>query len=251
MPSIGHGHSSRLASVPASQLGAEVAKGTADPSINVITFTEVGNSERAAALKSPGWSKYQGSGSAGKGECAVMFKLSGWSKIFGEAHMLTDKPFYTGKGKKHAPIYVCSLVLDRTDCKSRLWISVAHLPSSVEGSGGFAKDQDKRVAAWKDAVQEWHRYQNKVIRPKWKPDVELVVADWNLDHKLGWVRDYIGNVWPSQYNRWRKPYPDKGTFKKRLIDATWASSNAGNGSKVLTSYSGVSDHRPFTDFYPL
>jgi len=239
MVNVRHAHcSSRYDESPAS-LANQVDKGSTheDPSCNLMTWTEVGTGDRASSLTADGWGTYAPHQET---DCAVMWRKERWTVQDKSTHQLTPKTWVVS-GKTHH-LVACRIVADAVDGSGRIWLSVAHFPSGVQGKGGFSNEHPDRVKAWKDGLKglaEWKRNQNE----RWNPTWMGMCADWNLDMKLGWCRDLIKSEFSQMHCTWQSPYPNGGTHTDRLIDAVWCGGRT-TLCKLLPDDSS-SDHRPW------
>src|SRR5262245_50289516 len=202
-----------------------------------MSWTEVGDPNRAKELKAAGWGTYAPHQDT---DCAVMWRQERWALASESTHKLTDKTWVVS-GKTHR-LVACKVVLDALDGSGRIWLSVAHFPSSVQGKGGFSSEYPDRVAAWKAGLvglADWKKNQHD----KWHPTWMGMCADWNLDFKQKWCRQYVKDEFPSMHCTWSKPFPNGGTHGSRLIDAVWC---GGTTTKcALLPDDNSSDHRPW------
>src|SRR5262245_29208969 len=213
MPPIRHADRSSRYDKSASSLAKQVTRGAEheDPSCNLMTFTEVGTADRAASLSADGWGTYAPHQDT---DCAVMWRKERWALVDSQVKRLTDATWVVS-GHTHK-LVACKVVLDAKDGSGRIWLSVAHFPSSVQGKGGFSDEHPDRVKAWKTGLQglaDWKKKQHD----KWHPTWMGMCADWNLDMKIGWCRQLIKDEFSAMHCTWQKPYPSGGTHGDRLI----------------------------------
>jgi hypothetical protein len=238
---IRHAHSSSLYSKGPLSLAAQVERAVTarNPNATLLTFTEVGSPERERVLYDAdpeNWAAWVPEPS----DVGMMWRRAQWRPRWKEPHKLTDKEWTDGQGRKHET-WAASALLDHTDGHS-LFVSVCHLPSNVQNGDRF--NDNAQARAWKSAVNGWHDYWTKV-RKKDKPDLGMIVADWNIDfHRSDW-RQYVQGIFPSMALGWSGNMPPKGqgTHGSRLIDATWATQQA--SKCVLLKDDASSDHRPY------
>ena len=239
---IRHVHCSSLYSESEGSLAAEVDKivSHTDPEADLATYTEVKSREDALRAASPGWGVYQ----PDRTDVAVLWRQDTWEAKVKEAHKLTDKEWTDGQGHTHQT-WAAAVLLERNNGR-RAWVSLCHLPSSVQNGCQF-KD-NRQAAAWRGALDGWHKYWNN-SRDRHKPDVGMLVADWNVDFHLKCWRQHLSSRFPSLWLCWRDPNmpPDgKGTHGGRLIDAAWSTVKADRCDLLPDNPS--SDHRPWAEF---
>lgn len=240
---IAHAHSSSLYSASASSLANEVDKAVAadDPAATLLTFTEVGSSQRTQVLKDADpdeWAAWV----PGATDVGIMWRKSEWSPVWKEAHKLTNKVWTDGQGRNHET-YCGTALLTYTKNGKTLFLSVCHLPSHVDNGGKFY--DNAQAKAWKSAVAGWSDYWN-ATRKQDHPTMGMIVADWNVDFHLSSWRQYLADVFPSMHLCWagdKMPPKGKGTHGSRLIDATYATGTI-TQAKLLPD-DNSSDHRPY------
>lgn len=202
---------------------------------DLITLTETQKRERNV-LRMDGWrvSKYSG---AGTGDPAILTDSRIWEVLLMWSHKLTDKEQRRGPGGPPPPHSLTVLLRNKGNGK-RLLVSVAHLPSHVEGDW---RDRTWRVQVWLEAHREWKRHVNW-LRKRYRVKV-MMVADWNLDIKKRWVRAALKALHPRLKLTWREPF-EGGTHHNRIIDATVTSLRVLREA-VLFEDDASSDHRPY------
>lgn len=248
MPTFRHAHSSSLYSNSPQSLANQVERAVEadDPNATLLTFTEVGSSERTQVLKDADpddWAAWVPSAT----DVGIMWRKAQYSPVWKEAHKLTDLVWTDGHGRKHET-YAGTALLEHTDSGRLAFVSVCHLPSHVQNGDKFYDNAQAR--AWRDAVDGWSTYWNNKRKAD-HPDVGLLVADWNVDyHSSHWMQ-YVGDVYPSMFCTWagdKEPPNNQGTHGSRLIDATWSTSKPSK-AKLLKDDSS-SDHRPYGEAIP-
>lgn len=238
MTPVVHGHASSRYDKPPSTLADQVARAVDVDEANLLSWTEVGDPDRAAKLKADGWGSFT---PHKKTDVAWMWRKSVWDLVEKHVKELTPKTWTDGQGHKHWT-RCATVVLDGP--QGRLWASVAHLPSGVQDGNKFDADHPAKVAAWKDAVRGWADYHQRQV-DNWRPDLTMYVADWNVDFHSGHWRDWVQGVFPKMVLTWKGDMPAGGTHGDRLIDATWATRNG--RCVLLDKRSGTSDHRPYAE----
>lgn len=245
MSTVRHAHSSSLYSEGPQSLADQVerAVNATDPNATTLTFTEVGSPERTAVLKnaSPDWAAWV----PDQSDVGIMWRKANFKPVWKEPHKLTDKEWTDGKGRKHQT-WCATAFLEHTEGPT-LFLSVCHLPSNVQNGSSFNNNQQTKC--WKAAVNGWHDYWNKKNKSD-HPDLGMLVADWNIDFHNGHWRGYVQDIFPSMKLGWKGNMPpdNKGTHGKRLIDASWSTSQA--TKCVLLKDDGSSDHRPYGEALP-
>jgi hypothetical protein len=242
---IRHGHSSSLVSESPKSLAEQVGRATrSGKDANLLTFTEVQSKERAEALQTDGWGVYAPHGDT---DCAVMWHKGEFTKVDGFTNQLGSKTFIDGNGNKKKVI-CATTVLDHKPTGKRLWVSVAHLPSSVQDGVHFSNAQTDadRVACWKSAVDDW-KATRKNQYDKFKQGTSMHVADWNVNfHMPDWRTEVDGRIGADKFQgTWGHDRPAGGTHGNRLIDATWT--NGSFKKTMLLQDDKSSDHRPYGD----
>lgn len=239
---IKHAHSSSLYSASASSLARQVHKAIDDdgPVATLLTFTEVGAQSREDVLRyaSPDYGSWQPDIT----DVAVMWSKDQFDPGARESELLTDKVWTDGHGREHKT-YAGSILLRHKGGQS-VWVSVCHLPSHVQDGGRFYDNAQAR--AWQDAVDHWGEYWVR-SKKKHKPDLGLIVADWNVDFHMTVWRQRVHEQFHGLANCWVGHMPKDGTHGDRLIDASLGSVKAKDARLLEDDKS--SDHRPYGDVY--
>ena len=239
---IRHGHSSSKVDRSPKSLAQQVGRATTSgKDANLLTFTEVQSKARADALTTAGWGVFA---PHGESDCAVMWDKAEFVKHHAHTNVLGSKTFIDGNGNTKQVI-CATVVLDHVSGR-RLWVSVAHLPSSVQDGDHFsqAKTDADRVACWKSAVDDW-KQTRKNQKDKYDVDTSMHVADWNVNLHMGAWRTEVDNRIDAAYfaGTWGHDRPSGGTHGDRLIDATWT--NGTFNDTMLLPDDDSSDHRPY------
>jgi hypothetical protein len=242
---IRHGHSSSKVDRSPASLAEQVKRATnSSKDANVLTFTEVQSKERADALRTDGWGTYAPHGET---DCAVVWDKQEFDSVDCHTNRLGTETFVDGNG--HTKQIICATaVLDHVSGR-RLWISVAHLPSSVQDGDHFSQAQTDadRVRTWKSAVDDW-RETRKSQRDKFDTNLSMHVADWNVNLRMGEWRSEVDGRIANDPDNFRGTWtannaPKDGTHGDRLIDATWTDGSFKD--TALLQDDDSSDHRPF------
>lgn len=245
MTIVRHAHSSSLYSKGPLSLAEQVERAVTaeDPNATVLTFTEVGSPKRTQVLKDADpehWAAWVPEPS----DVGIMWRRANFDPVWKEPHKLTEKVWTDGQGRKHET-WCATALLEHTTGPT-LWISVCHLPSNVQNGKRF--ETNAQAVAWQSAVDGWHDYANK-CRKRDKPDLQMLVADWNVDFHMAAWRNYVQGVFPAMVLGWAGNMPKGGTHGPRLIDASWSSNRA--TKCVLLKDDASSDHRPYGEAVPL
>ena len=232
-----HAHFSTLASSTASAL--LLATRTLLTRRDVITFTEVANDKRAAALrKIPGWTLVQIEGKSGADECALLYRTSKWRMIRAYSLPLSDRGVPRRNGAKVRALVV--VLEDRKSGQRHLW-SVAHLPSGVEHNTGYragvqAEIHSEALLAWAVHAAVWRNRKYAAVH---------LVADQNLSYRLEWVRDLMTTRFPGFTATWQPRLPKRGTHGARPIDFTLTTAKVVS-ARVMPKFRPF-DHRPYAE----
>ncbi|HMC98043.1 MAG TPA: hypothetical protein VKG92_10325, partial [Flavobacteriales bacterium] len=175
-------------------------------------------------------------------DVAVMWSKDQFSVLDRAAEKLTNLEWTDGHGRKHQT-YAGSMVLKHKGGQ-KLFVSVCHLPSHVQNGHQYYDNAQAR--AWKGAMSGWGEYWTRQ-KKKHKPDLGLIVADWNVDfHDKIW-RERVSGFFPGLKLCWTGHMPKGGTHGNRLIDATMGTIKAKQA--MLLKDDKSSDHRPYGDVY--
>lgn len=211
--------------------------------ISLLTATEFKSNKRAAVIRDlPGWALYNGVEKPGGDDCVVAWRTSTWERLKVQSTVVSTKKSYRTNGSLIPPQRVTTVLLRHRATGKTLLVSVSHLPSHVEVSGGLR--DSLRSAVWRDATRRWHAYTKERTR-QWKPTARLLVADWNVSIKAKWFRVYLGNLFPALRPIWRSPYPARGTLGSRIIDTALVSRRLGVVEARILGRHESSDHRAF------
>lgn len=176
---------------------------------HVILLTEVADGKRPDALVD--WARLNNFGLTQDlspwqtGEVAALFdndeaKLLAWDTVSIGPDL--------GPG---LPLVAIFVVLQFNDGTVGLF-STTHLPSSVEGDW---RAKGRRIIEYGKAVIRYRKAAAR-FRRKYKPDFELLCADWNLNVLLKWVQNYLKTTFPRHKLIIAK---GGGTHGNRQIDA--------------------------------
>ena len=169
-----------------------------------VGFTEMANSERAAALVVDGWTLHH-HGGVGVGECAILTKDAHFPTIHAStAVQLTDGG---GRARLKHPLYARVVVAETQHGHVQV-LTECHLPAHLEGLWAavpmssrlrvkrLMRSGSPRVRIWLAAVAEWRR-QVHDLAAEYHADDIVVMGDWNLNGHRKWVRQVARRVWPG------------------------------------------------------
>lgn len=205
---------------------------------NLITLTEQQHRD-SVDLWMPGWEVVKQTG-PGAGDPAVLIRSDDWEVERVWVDKLSDKEQRRGPGGP-PPAHALTVLLGHRKTRKTLIVSVAHLPSHVQGDW---RDNAYRVKLWRECVKGW-RSKVEPRRKRYGAKIAYI-ADWNLDIKKAWVRAVLRGYFPGLKLTWKKPFPNDGTHHKRIIDATLTNLRV-KRKAVLVRDDDSSDHRPYQD----
>lgn len=242
---IRHIHSSsRFDRTPASL--AKAAKRYAKQG-DLMTYTEVEaepREESLRALSRLGFGTVTGDKSYAN-DCAIQFRLSKLRMIEHGNEPVTTSRYTNVKGLSRDPAYATWGVFEDLDTGNVVVVVVAHLASSIEGNLRLGQ-RTARVVSFLTGFRGMKRI-GKRLRKQHSADATMLVADFNLNFKLEWVRRLIKTLAPSYRHTWRV-LPKGGTHGSRVIDATLLKGRLWvRGSAVLMKDDPSSDHRPYRE----
>lgn len=241
-----HIHSSSRFSRPVSSL--ETASDAFYRQASVVTWTEVGAPQRTPALAEAGWGYFNALTNAdGQDECAVSWRLDTWVRQWGRPLFLTGR-WQTFTGGTRWKVYAATVLLKHKTTGHKLLVSVAHMPNKIGGATGFSPQGQgfpQRKESYITATKNWNAHVVDIER-KDRPDLVIVSADWNINFRKAWARDYVNGHFKQSgvVQNW-KDFGGKGTFGRSVIDATLYSGMTSDGSVVIADPGDSSDHNPF------
>lgn len=215
------------------------------------TFTEIADPDRAQrlekALAREGFVLFNGKRAPEKRgtECGVTWQDANWDARWKNVHRLLDKD-HARRQDNPKDVDATEVILERKDGRT-LYVTVAHLYSSVEGSNGFL--DLPRVADYRTSVGTWAAHVLQVQRQH-NPDGTMVVADFNLHLIEEWVRRYLHSQFRGTGLRlaWPADYRGPGTLHRRVIDGTLTDMEVHEGPEVTKDTPGdPSDHDDYAE----
>lgn len=207
---------------------------------DLITFTEVANDKRAAALEWMGWERIQSPEPGGLAECAVMVRSSVW-RVDGWRVVRLSRLRIARRGGQYNWCLVVFLTHRRT--KRSGVVAVVHMPSGIQEGAGFEEDSEN-LHATANFHLSCDNLSTRALRWKERFDFVLLTGDWNIDARLATFRSYIRDVFPGSSQTWGVQRPDRGTYGKRLIDFSVMWGLRVERARVMRIFA-ASDHRPF------
>ena len=218
---------------------------------DVITFTEVAASPREKPLYSfKGWGALTGDLHA-RNDGGIMWDTTKWVALEEFNHEIATVSWFTTRGHKFPNIAATSVILKSILTGKTMLVSVAHMPPAVQGPTGFL-GMPRRLAAYASALEGWRTFWRTQRREK-NLDGLMIVADWNLDLRLPWVRAYFNQNFPKFDVVWegRGEFPDKRTGTTgsgKIIDFTMIKGKLDRlyGPTILPD-DDSSDHRPYRE----
>ena len=253
LPAFTHIHCSSRFDRPAASL--EIALDGWMNQASIITLTEVQDERRENTLREKGWNHYSAKRGAGADNCAVAWDRSVWTSSWQGVRKLHTKKYDRFKvDKKAAFVHACTVVLKHKSSGKKLLVTVAHMPSFVDAIGkpGFRTSGEgwrSRKVAYIESTKTWSTWTEALIR-RHNLDGVLVVADWNLNLKDDWVRDYLRNHWGKTYKQAWKHFPTGGTMvgSRQVLDGSLVRHLAiEDGGAKLMARTASSDHIPYKE----
>ena len=228
---------------------------------DLITVTEVTNNARAAALHGAGWAYFNAKKDNGSDQCAIAWDKGYLVKKKTQVTQLENVRYQTLTHHNSPMVYAAAVLLQQKVSGDHLLVSVTHFPAHVQGQGQFGPSGGQTAAEWRarklaytTAMKNWSSTVKAQMKA-WKPHAVLCVADWNLDLKEKWVRQYIGDHWKntSMQLAWRD-FPTNGTSVdggNRIIDGSLYTGMQLEVKPVIMPNVRSSDHRPYKETFLL
>ena len=166
----------------------------------IIGLTEV--QERRELLHLDGW------GVHAVGDCATTWNTAPVASVRRD-RVVWDGSYRTKDGR-HITRTASPLVIITDRDGSRTVVITAHAPATVEGEW---KSPSARAKAHRQLARALAKAANEAM-VEHRCDAAIILADWNLDHRLLWVRAW----WALRFPRWTVVAPNLGTHGRRTID---------------------------------
>jgi hypothetical protein len=222
-------------------------------------------------MREKGWSYFNAKHSQGQDDVGICWKAEDWKRVSGAVRRISDGTFERMVGHQANPLYSATVVVRNVHSGHKLLVSVTHMPAHVQGASDFANIRDEPAAVWEkrklayqSGLKNWSTHVKDQERRN-HIDACLVVADWNVNLKLDWVRQLLANRWGPKYNQAWKRFPTAGGsltggavaplgapgkgYHDRIIDGSLY-----HGLKVvfepnLLARVQSSDHRPYQETF--
>jgi hypothetical protein len=254
-PTFRHYHCSSRFDRSADALETDLDAWMADSSL--ITLTEVDQNSKRAAMAEKGWRFHNARDSAGPGadEAAILWKVAVWHrKQVAVRRLISVRQQSKLAHKPQRPIWAASAVLKHAVSDQTLLVSVSHLPAHIQGNYPAGHDAwAARKVAYTTAMSTWSEHVLALQR-RHHPDAVLVCADWNLNLKEDWVREYLHHHWARCGLRpaWTD-FPTSGGSigGNRIIDGSYYDGMKVAAEPDLGYRVRSSDHRPYRESFTL
>lgn len=228
---------------------------------DLITVTEVTNDRRASRLAEKGWKYFNSKIDNGSDNCGIAWDTSVWSQQSASVVQLENVRYYTLTHHISPKVYAITVVLKNRQTDKKLMVSCSHLPAHVQGRGQFSPTGNQTDAEWRarklaytTAMNTWSDVVVGLLS-KHKPDHTLIVADWNLDLKEGWVRQYLHDHWDRTGVQlaWQH-FATLGTSidgGSRVIDGSlYKGMNIDTAPRIMAGVRS-SDHKPYIEKFEI
>jgi hypothetical protein len=253
-PVFTHIHSSSRFDRSAASLEADLDVWMADSSL--ITLTEMRQDYRAAMLAEKGWRHFVSKTGNNADNCGIAWEAGVWHRKEAWVRKLSSKRWIREQARKPGPpMWATNALLKHVVTGRTLLVSVSHLPNGIQGhwKNPGTDEWAARKAVYTDSMHHWSDLILSLER-RHKPDAALIVADWNLNLKEHWVRDYLHSHWK------------KCGLKRAWVHFPTAGGSLGGNSMIDGSYYGglevtdgphlmarvrSSDHRPYVERFRL
>jgi len=217
---------------------------------SLITLTEISRDWRSATLREKGWGHFNASAGGGADDCGIAWRTDTWHRKDAFARRLSTMRFPTVPGYRPiVPTYAATALLKHVSSDKTLLVSCAHMPAHIEGHFRYPGTEQWRARkrAYTSAVDGWSTMVLNQSR-RHKPDAVLVVADWNLNLKYHWVREYFHDHWKKAglKGAWQH-FPTGGTHGNRIIDGSYIDGLEVTDGPELLGVVRSSDHRPYRE----
>jgi hypothetical protein len=223
---------------------------------SLITVTEVRRDQKAATLREAGWAHYNSPLGNNADVCAIAWKTSTWHRKDAFVRKLSSVRYVRALANKPGPpTYACNAVLKHVVTDQTLLVSVTHMPAHLEGHWAHPGTDAWRARkqAYTDAMHGWSNLVLALER-RYRPAGVLVVADWNLNLKEQWVRDYMAGHWTKAgLRRAWVHFPTAGGSLggNRIIDGSYYGGLSVTGGPDLMPRVRSSDHRPYSESFKM
>src|SRR6478752_2278077 len=188
---------------------------------DLITYTEVEFEPREKAVKKANGKEFGfvSGDESHANDSVISYRKDRFKLVYSENFKNSDIVVYRVDGEARDLPYSTIAVFDDLKTGKRFVVSVAHYASDVQSELGNKGTTYRRVLQWRQSVSRTKRRVNKLAK-QYKCDARLMVADWNADFKLAWVRALVKSMAPTYLNTWKQLDVKGGTHGNRIIDAT-------------------------------
>lgn len=237
---------------------------------SLITLTEVATDARARTMREAGWGLWNSpSHTLRADDCAILWDLTYWRE---QMHMTRN--LYGPFRQEHRVINgitACTNLLRHQKSGHKLLTSVTHMPlhAGIKTPGhrdarwDMSQRAKARRVAYQQSMKHWNTHIDDQVRLK-KPDAVLIVADWNFNLKLTWVRRYLNDSFGRGYHQAWTRFPTHGGSLRGGPVAPLGAPGRGRGDRIIDGSmmdSGLrvsthpnlmartisSDHRPYKE----
>lgn len=213
---------------------------------DLITWTEIEAETRERVLRTlKGWNLISGDKSYAN-DCGISYRATRLRLVESGNESTGAERYSNVKGLLRDPAFVTWGVFEDLITGDTLVVVVVHLASSIEGDLA-RKRNTRRTASFLTGFAGTMKIARR-LRKEYKADGAMVVADFNLNFKLAWVRALVKSLAPRWQHTWKR-LPKGGTHGSRVIDATllWGRLRV-HGSAGLMRDDQSSDHRPYKEW---
>jgi hypothetical protein len=237
---------------------------------DLITMTEIVTSTRANAVRLDGWGLCWHPGT----DAGVLYNKDMFYQNWYRSRKVSDTRYYSEMGNRWVlPGHITACMLTVKATGKTVLVTAGHAVSCVmsrRGDGWIPRNQlcgngattsnrayiqrnPRRIAAYKDHLNGWAKW-DKALEATYKPDVNVLTGDFNLDFKKFWVRKYLSTVFDGKEMSWRKWAPEDYTHLMRtyhgiyhvLLDGDFVSGEGVTYQRGSVSFPEMvsSDHSP-------
>lgn len=213
----------------------------------LVTYTET-TTPGAIVGRRAGWDHYPGDNRPGANENTITWDHDTWDPLGpGFTEAITQTLYALGNGHTRPPVHATVQPLQHTPTSRQLAVIVIHAPSAIQGRGRLIGGVRRTIANLE--MYAGLRRLRRRLRQQHPGIAFLIVGDWNLDHRLAWVRALL-RTRVGLRNAWHKlPPPHRGTHGRRVIDAGRHSRHLKTNGTELLHHRPPFDHTPTRTTY--
>lgn len=190
-----------------------------------VSLTEVRRDGIMPNITPAGWAFARRDAKPGQSECAIMWRTSVWDAASPcYSVLLTEKRYWRQGGNMAAPLY--GLVQPLRHQRTGLIVlrAAVHLPSNIQGDArdvieGPRPGEDPRELVTEDAIRNFGDLWEEG-RSRHAGAARVVGADWNLDWRKDFVRQWWAGTFPLLTPAFEDRATQRGTHGNRVIDWT-------------------------------